>query len=387
MSDMIKEFFGAAKAVRLSPEERAIARGALLRNTEANPVSAEALDRHQEHTMLFASSSSYGLTSQEKSRAFHAIAAYMKQHPIRSGRSGKHVSSSVFDRMVSFFAFHRFVGAALALLLMFGGTAVYAAEGALPDDLLYNVKVNFNEPLREFAALTPERRAVWRLRKVERRLQEVGAAVSLGTMDARMAERMRGKVDASIEAFEKHIAALREAGKDVPEDMILRYESLLMQYERSSDEEGGSPHSREAARVIFRNVQEARVRSFGERARKDQEDKREMLQYFNDHVLTPPPILQENVGDRLDTARDADVMLPTVRERVKDAVQHSIQEQRDASAQRTRPEVPVRIIVPPHVKQGTVDGIKMNNVPKPNGFRHEENLIPWDVVSGNAPVR
>ena len=61
----------------------------------------------------------------------------------------------------------------LILALMFGGGGIsYAAEGAVPGDALYPIKVSVNEEVRDLVAFSPEAKADWETRRLERRLAE-----------------------------------------------------------------------------------------------------------------------------------------------------------------------------------------------------------------------
>ncbi len=53
-----------------------------------------------------------------------------------------------------------------------GGVLTYAAEGALPGDVLYPVKLSVNESVIELLQRTPQKKAQWAARRQERRLTE-----------------------------------------------------------------------------------------------------------------------------------------------------------------------------------------------------------------------
>lgn len=61
---------------------------------------------------------------------------------------------------------------ALMALVLLSGSVSYAAEGSLPGDTLYPVKVSINEELRAAFALTPFAKATWSAARAERRLEE-----------------------------------------------------------------------------------------------------------------------------------------------------------------------------------------------------------------------
>ena len=79
----------------------------------------------------------------------------------------------------SYFSFNftwhekRFVPIAVILIVViFGGTA-FAANGALPGDVLYSMKVNVNEKVESWGALSPNALARFEAVKAERRLKEI----------------------------------------------------------------------------------------------------------------------------------------------------------------------------------------------------------------------
>lgn len=57
--------------------------------------------------------------------------------------------------------------------LLLGSTVSFAAENAIPGDVLFPVKVHVNENVRGTFAITPKAKAEWEVRLVERRLEEV----------------------------------------------------------------------------------------------------------------------------------------------------------------------------------------------------------------------
>src|SRR5438105_2432135 len=78
------------------------------------------------------------LTSAERSRVRLALREAM--HPAPGAVRSPYVMPSPF--------FFRMSGAfALVLIVLFGGTA-YAAEGSLPGDALYPIKIHVTEPLQ-----------------------------------------------------------------------------------------------------------------------------------------------------------------------------------------------------------------------------------------------
>ena len=95
---------------------------------------------------------------------------------------------------------------ALALVLIVGvgvGTS-YAAEGALPGDLLYTVKLNVNERVVEALAMSLEARADWHAKAAERRMKEAEVLAERGGLS----EDARETLEANFERHAERIAAV-----------------------------------------------------------------------------------------------------------------------------------------------------------------------------------
>ncbi len=93
---------------------------------------------------------------------------------------------------------HRPVAAALIAVLVLGGGTVYAAEGSLPGDALYAIKVDVVEEAVAAATISDEGRARWDARRAERRLEE---AIVL-----RAENRMTNEAQTEIETRFEHLA-------------------------------------------------------------------------------------------------------------------------------------------------------------------------------------
>ncbi len=72
----------------------------------------------------------------------------------------------------------------LIVALLVGGGVSFAAEGALPGDILYPVKVDVNEEVRAMVTYSSEAKADWEAQRAERRLEEAEQLASEGNLDA-----------------------------------------------------------------------------------------------------------------------------------------------------------------------------------------------------------
>lgn len=109
------------------------------------------------------------LQKEEKSQIRETLLSYMQEHPVRDDEIIRHQYQRP-NIWGSMFLKPAFV--ALSLILIVGGGTGYAAERALPGDLLFSVKVHVNEEVNGFFAYSEEAKADWQIQRVERRLKE-----------------------------------------------------------------------------------------------------------------------------------------------------------------------------------------------------------------------
>jgi hypothetical protein len=135
------------------------------------------------------------LSEAERARMRAVLTEYAAFKPVRA--PVRHVSPFHALRMHPVFA-----GAfALLLLITSTGGAAYAAEGSLPGDILYSVKVDVTEPV--VTALTPAGSAqvAWHLTIAKRRLAEAHALATAGRLASSTEVSLVGKAaDATLQS-------------------------------------------------------------------------------------------------------------------------------------------------------------------------------------------
>ncbi len=98
--------------------------------------------------------------------------------------------------------------------LMLGTGTTFAAETALPGDVLYPVKVNINEEVREAFAFSPEQKANWELERANRRAEEAVKLQTAGNMNESIRERLANSMQANEQKIEKLTKQLEENGDE-----------------------------------------------------------------------------------------------------------------------------------------------------------------------------
>jgi|GEM_PF-3991790 len=108
------------------------------------------------------------------------------------------------------------VMAAVLIVTITGTSMSYAAEYAVPGDVLYPIKVRVNEELKSRMMASADERAEWEVQRAGRRLDEAGVLSTRGDVDV--------KTMASLESsFQKHAA-------------VVEAHMVTLQHEQKSDE-------------------------------------------------------------------------------------------------------------------------------------------------------
>jgi hypothetical protein len=148
------------------------------------------------------------LTDEAKSRMRQRLTAHMRAHPLPV--------LSPYQRFIGavspFMHLPRVPVFALALMLVlvtaFGSATTFAAEGSLPGDPLYLLKVNVIEPVRGLLAVSTEAKTAWRVSVAEARLNEVEALASTQRLTIDEGKRSRERFDSSLQAVQSNIEKL-----------------------------------------------------------------------------------------------------------------------------------------------------------------------------------
>jgi len=90
------------------------------------------------------------------------------------------------------------VSVALGLVIVIGAGISSAAEGSLPGDLLYPVKISFNEGLRTKLASSPDAAAVWATARIDRRLVEAETLAVNNDLDSAKQDKIVALLKSAI---------------------------------------------------------------------------------------------------------------------------------------------------------------------------------------------
>lgn len=91
--------------------------------------------------------------------------------------------------------FPKVLAIALSGALLAGGSVAYAAEGALPGDSLYSVKVGVNEKVFAAVAVSPEAKVEWHERATERRIEELAKLAYAERLTPEVAQELEVRIE------------------------------------------------------------------------------------------------------------------------------------------------------------------------------------------------
>jgi hypothetical protein len=135
------------------------------------------------------------LGTTEKSAMLSRLHAYADYHKMKP-------AAPVASSWIHFFSVHRYSYGTLAILIVLSTSSVsFAAEKALPGDILYPIKVNINESVRSAFTVNPEAKAKWESDKIFRRVEEAETLAAQGKFDEASLLEVENLIDAHFENF------------------------------------------------------------------------------------------------------------------------------------------------------------------------------------------
>ncbi|HEY0964421.1 MAG TPA: DUF5667 domain-containing protein [Candidatus Paceibacterota bacterium] len=170
------------------------------------------------------------LSDSARARIRENLEGYAAFHPVRTGgegRSMKQVPSGAFLHTFNFNRMKTMPIAVLAMLLVGGGTT-FAAQNAVPGDLLYPVKIGVNENVRAALAFDANAKAQLEADLFEERVEEAAKLQAEGRLTgetaAKVAANLKTQAKVTADAIAKSDAAV---AADTTADVTVALESAL----------------------------------------------------------------------------------------------------------------------------------------------------------------
>ena len=177
------------------------------------------------HTYLKKSGDEISLSVEQRDRMRRTLHAYMGMKPLRTPASTSVPSFGWFFTM-------RPIAAVLVLGLFVSSAGIsYAAENALPGDLLYPIKTQVNEPVQGALAISSAAKTAWAMDVAGTRVEEAATLAAEGRLSPVTQQELQIN-------FEQHAqqatVAITEAASSSPEagsEAAVRFEAQLSEYQ------------------------------------------------------------------------------------------------------------------------------------------------------------
>ncbi len=108
----------------------------------------------------------------------------------------------------------------LFILLSLGAGTSVAAQGSLPGDVLYPIKIHLNENIEGFATISSKGDAEVALKQAIRRLEEAESLEARGSLSEERALEIRGNFSREVESMNKRLAKIAEKGDSKSRDEV-----------------------------------------------------------------------------------------------------------------------------------------------------------------------
>lgn len=170
---------------------------------------------------------------------------------------------SIAPQPSSYFAYNflflhtRVLAGAFAVVLVFGGVGTTAAaQGALPGDFLYPVKVSVNEAVEVAFATTPKARAEVSAKQALRRVEEAEALAARGELDPQVGAELAADFESHADTAQKSAEAVAVEDPAAAESLRTKLSSSLAVHGAilATLTEGGAEENQQGAEVVAARI-------------------------------------------------------------------------------------------------------------------------------------
>ncbi len=161
---------------------------------------------NEKHKHNFHILKSLAASDERKARMREALLTYADENPVAVPQSTFAVSAFMTSRRFSVY------GTLVAVIVVFGGGVTLAAEGSMPGDAFYGVKVSVTEPIMTALATSDEAKVRVASTLAVRRIDEIAALASSGKLTDEQQTKLEQAFDQSVQVVDEHTAALAKSG-------------------------------------------------------------------------------------------------------------------------------------------------------------------------------
>ncbi len=164
-------------------------------------------------------SDSISMKASERNALKERVLSYMEYHPLplelqqaATATRKEYIASEPFRALHLNSLYVRSLAGVFAVVMIVG--VPFIAERSMPGDVLYPVKVQFNEELRSSLSLSPYAKVAWETERLERRLAEARLLASEGKFTQEAEDKVAQAVKDHTDAAQREIAQIRQNDSD-----------------------------------------------------------------------------------------------------------------------------------------------------------------------------
>tara|TARA_B100000745_G_C20148191_1_gene393668 strand:- start:477 stop:1907 length:1431 start_codon:yes stop_codon:yes gene_type:complete len=213
------------------------------------------------------------MSRSEKNDLKDRLLAYMEYHPLptalKSEEQKEHTQSFGWVGYISAIPGYQLRSAAMSFALLLAVVVPLAAERTVPGDVLYPVKVRFNEEIRSSLSFSPYDKVEWETKRIERRLAEARLLADEGKLTDEVQADVVSAVKEHSEAVEEGIEELRKNDSDeaaiaeISFAASLEVQSEVLESERVKNDEEGRENTTDLIASAVEEVKDKAVEKEG----------------------------------------------------------------------------------------------------------------------------
>src|SRR3989344_8256453 len=156
------------------------------------------------------------------------------------------------------FSLRSMVALSLVFVVLVGSGTVYAAQGTVPGDVLYTVKVSVTEPVRAALAFSDEAKIEFHAEVAEERLEEAETLASEGRLTAAVVVQLETSLESHVQEVEVLALKIEEEHPDTAAEVGAELDASLSTHGSilaSLGEDSDDDDTKQSSRALARNVQ------------------------------------------------------------------------------------------------------------------------------------
>jgi hypothetical protein len=185
------------------------------------------------------------LSEKERAEMRGDIMAFIQANPVRNTNVvRRHTYTGPFTVFTTIKR-KRMISAILLTMFVLSGGVSYAAEGSLPGDMLYPVKIHVNEGVQGTLAVGAKADAEFAHKQLERRAQEAEALAKENRLDAEAKAELSNETKAHLKASAEAEAVMRQdkEGEEGAREVHKEVTNIILEHEEAFLELGVIMHA------------------------------------------------------------------------------------------------------------------------------------------------